>query len=94
MNEDTTSNKMMADIDNLVRSYIDTAKQQGKIPTRNEIIDRVTNKLEELLKLGSEKKEITWIVSGAAIGIAIVLHAEDMLDAEHVEDEQTCVTIE
>lgn len=82
MSEDVTSNKMMTDIDELVQSYIDTAKKQNKTPTRDEIIDKVTNKLEELLELGSEKKEITWVVSGVAIGIGIVLAIEDKLNAE------------
>lgn len=79
MSEDITSNKMMADINGLVQGYIDTAKEQNKTPTRDEIIDKVTNRLEELLKLGSDKKEITWIVSGVAIGIAIILSIEDKL---------------
>jgi hypothetical protein len=94
MVENMASNKMMKDIDGLVQNYIDMMKSRNQKPTRDDIIDIVTNRLEELLKLGSEKKEITWIVSGVAIGIAIVLHTEDMLDTEHMEDKQMHTAVE
>jgi hypothetical protein len=79
MEENVASKTMMDNITGLVQNYMETMKEQNKKPTRNDIIELVTNRLEELLKMGNDKKEITWIVSGVAIGIAIVLQTEDTL---------------
>lgn len=81
MEENLASKRMMNDIEELIQSYIDTMKKKNQKPTRDDIIELVTNRLEELLKLGSENKEIMWIVSGVAIGIAIILQTEDKLEA-------------
>lgn len=80
MEENLTSKRMMDDIEGLIQTYIDKMKKNNQKPTRGNIIDLVTSRLDELLKIGSDNKEIMWIVSGVAIGIAIVLQTEDKLE--------------
>jgi hypothetical protein len=79
MSENVTSSKIMNDVDELVQNYIDTAKEQNNIPTRDETIEKVTDRLEQLLEAGYGNKEITCVVSGIAVGIAIVLQIEETL---------------
>jgi hypothetical protein len=79
MSENITTNKMMDEIKKLVENYIDASKKNNKTPTRDKIIDKVSNKLCEIIEVGSEKNEIIWIASGVAIGIAIVLEIEEKL---------------
>lgn len=79
MEENITSKKLIVELDKVIQNYIDIAKAHNRKPTRDEIIETVTIKLEELLKLSSENKERTWIISGIAVGIAISLHIDDKL---------------
>lgn len=79
MEENLASKNMMKDIEGLIQSYIDKMRQNDQKPTRDDILEIVTDRLEKLLEDGYENKEIMWIVSGAAIGIAIVLQTEDRL---------------
>lgn len=79
MNEHIESKKILGEIEKLIQNYVDNTKKQNKTPTRDEIIEIVTDRLEELLEKGSGNNEITYIVSGMAIGIAIVLEIEEVL---------------
>jgi len=79
MSENMTSGKIMNDIDKLVQNYMDAAKEQNKIPTRDETIEKVTDRLEQLLEEGYGNNDIMCIVSGMAVGIAIVLQIEEPL---------------
>jgi hypothetical protein len=82
MEENVASKRMMNDIEDLIQNYIDSMKKNNQKPTRDDILEIITSRLDKLLEVGVENKEIMWIMSGVAIGIAIVLQAEDMLDAE------------
>jgi hypothetical protein len=79
MNENIESKKFLNEIEKLINNYIDDTKKQNKTPMRDDILDKVTDRLEELLEKGSGNNEITYIVSGMAIGIAIVLEIEETL---------------
>lgn len=79
MSESMESHHIMKDIDNLIQGHMEMMKKHNHKPTRNDIIELVANRLEELLTAGSDMKEVTWIVSGVAVGIAIVLQTEDRL---------------
>lgn len=79
MSENIESKKIMDDIEKLIQNYIDTAKKQNKTPTRDEIMETVTDKLEELLEAYFENLEMMCILSGMALGIAIVLQMEEKL---------------
>ncbi len=63
----------------MIQNLIDEAKGNNRKPTKDEIIETVTIKLEELLKISSENKERVWIISGIAVGIAISLQIDDKL---------------
>jgi C4-type Zn-finger protein len=79
MNKSIESKKILSEIENLIQSYLDEAKKENKVPTRDEIIEAVTDRLEKLLETYSGDKEVTYIVSGLAVGIAIVLEVEELL---------------
>jgi lipoate-protein ligase A len=79
MGENIESKKLLDEIEKLIQSYVDNTKKENKTPTRDEIIEVVTDKLEDLLEKGSGNNEIIYIVSGMAIGIAIVLEIEETL---------------
>jgi len=85
MKENIASKKLIAEIENVIQNYIDEAKEHNRKPTRDEIIEAMTIKLEELLKVNSENKESVWVLSGIAVGIAISLQIEDKLRALDVE---------
>jgi hypothetical protein len=82
MEENVASKRMMNDIESLIQNYIDSMKKNNQKPTRDDILEIIASRLDKLLEVGVENKEIMWIMSGVAIGIAVVLQAEDMLDAE------------
>ena len=79
MSENIESKKILNEIEKLIQNYVDDTKKHNKTPTRDDIIEIVTNRLEELLEKGSGNNEIIYIVSGMAIGIAIVLEIEETL---------------
>lgn len=82
MSENIESKKILEEIEKLIRNYIDDNTKQNKIPTRDEIIEIVADRLEKLLEKGSGNNEITYVVSGLALGIAIVLEIEEILKNE------------
>lgn len=79
MSTNITSQKLMFEIENVIQSHIDAAKGQDRKPTKNEIMELVTHRLEELIE-SSENEERIWIISGIAVGIAISLHLDDKLN--------------
>lgn len=79
MTENENYSKIIGDIDKTIQNYLDVAKEQNLKLTRNDVIEMVTIRLEELLKINSDNKERTWVVSGIAIGIAIVLRIDEKL---------------
>lgn len=81
MKEDVTSKKLIDELNSVIQNYIDVAKEHNRKPTKDEIIEAMTIKLEDLLKVNSENKERVWIISGIAVGIAISLQIEDRLKA-------------
>lgn len=86
MSEYMESKKILERIETLIQNYVGKAKEENKTPTRDEIIEVVTDKLEELLETCYENKEIMYIVSGMAIGIAIVLEVEETLKKNESQD--------
>lgn len=86
MNNNIESKKILDEIEKLIQNYIDDTKKQNKTPTRDEIIEAVTDRLEELLEKGSGNNEIIYIVSGMAVGIAIVLEIEEILKKDEELD--------
>jgi len=79
MTENENYSRIIGDIDKTIQNYLDVAKEQNLKLSRNDIIEMVTTRLEELLKMNSDSKERTWVVSGIAIGIAIVLRIDEKL---------------
>jgi hypothetical protein len=86
MSNNIESKKILGEIEKLIQNYIDDTKKQNKTPTRDEIIEVVTDRLEELLEKGSGNNEIIYIVSGMAIGIAVVLEIEGVLKKDEELD--------
>ncbi len=80
MENDISSNKIMDDLDKIIQYNIDKLKEQNKKPTREEIIDIIVDRLEDLLRESSDSKEKTWILSGIAIGISIVMYIDKKLE--------------
>lgn len=74
-----TSKKLLDEMEMLIQGYIDEAKEHNRKPTRDEIIDTITNRLEILLKIESENNDRLLIISGIALGIAIVLGIDEKL---------------
>lgn len=83
MSDNITSKKMMDEIEKLIQNYIDIARKQNQVPTRDDILEVVTNRLEKLQRIVPENKEISYIVSGMAMGIAIVLQIDELLKWEN-----------
>jgi hypothetical protein len=79
MTENENYSRIIGDIDKTIQNYLDVAEEQNIKLTRNDIIEMVTIRLEELLKINSDNKERTWVVSGIAIGIAIVFRIDEKL---------------
>ena len=79
MIENITSAKTMAEIEKIIQDYIEIAKKQNRRPTRDEIVEAVIDNLEVLLKVGPEDGEKILIISGIALGIAIILEIEEKL---------------
>ena len=79
MTENENYSRIIGDIDKTIQNYLDVAKEQNLKLSRNDIIEMVTIRLEELLKINSDNKERTWVVSGIAIGIAIVMRIDEKL---------------
>lgn len=79
MTENDNYSKIINHIDKTIQNYLDVAKEQNIKPTRDDIIEMVTTRLEELLKMNSDSKERTWVISGVAMGIAIVLRIDEKL---------------
>lgn len=79
MSNNITSTKIIAELDKVIQDYIVLTKQQNMQPTRDTMIEIVTSRLEKMVELSPENKERTWIISGVAVGIAMVLHIEEKL---------------
>ena len=73
------SKKMIDEMEVIIQAIINEAKDENRTPTRVEIIEKITNRLETLIKLESENNDRVLIISGIAIGIAIVLRLDDKL---------------
>ena len=80
MSNNITSTKIIAEIDKVIQDYIDLAKKQNIRPTRDNVIEIVTSRLEKMVGDSPGNKERTWIISGVAVGIAMVLHIEEKLN--------------
>lgn len=79
MSNNITSTKIIVEIDKVIQDYIDLAKKQNIRPTRDNVIEIVTSRLEKMVGDSPDNKERTWIISGVAVGIAMVLHIEEKL---------------
>ena len=79
MNENITSKELIAEIDKVISGYIDERKKMNIKSTRDDILEVVLDKLEDLLETNSDNKERTAVLSGVAVGIAIVLQVEERM---------------
>lgn len=81
MVENETYYKLIGDIDKTIKNYIEIAKELNRKPTRNDVIEKISTRLQELIKINCDSKERVWILSGMAAGIVIVLRIDDKLKA-------------
>lgn len=79
MSNNVTSTRIIAELDKVIQEYIDLTKEQGIKPSRDTMIEMVTSRLEKMMTESEGNKERTWIVSGIAVGMAIILHIEEKL---------------
>ncbi len=79
MKENITSKELIVEFDKVIQSYIDVARECNLKPTKDEIIEKLMVKLEDLLKINSDNKDRTWIISGIIAGIAISLMIDEKL---------------
>lgn len=80
MTKNISSEKIISELDNVIQNYIDTEKKQNRKPTRDKIIEVVTDRLQELLRTTSENSEKALIIYGIALGIAMALQIEVKLE--------------